>query len=113
MSAGGDYRQIGSHVSAYMGSDTGKGIKDKKRGNVIIDAKNIDVINNITTKDTTESTYFKQKGLTVSASNSLVDGAKGVQNMVEAGKEVQSDRARAMAALSAVSKVLCFFKLFA
>tara|TARA_R110000787_G_scaffold53230_20_gene124931 strand:- start:27257 stop:28879 length:1623 start_codon:yes stop_codon:yes gene_type:complete len=102
--AGGTYQQTGSNLVAGMGADSDKDIQDANRGNTVIRAKdiNIDSVKNIYTNQSAQK--FKQSGLTVSVSNSLVDNIKSIDRLIDAGGDTDSTRMKGMAGIAATLK---------
>jgi len=102
--AGGTYQQTGSNLVAGMGADSDKDIQDANRGNTVIRAKdiNIDSVKSIYTNQSAQK--FKQSGLTVSVSNSLVDNIKSIDRLIDAGGDTDSTRMKGMAGIAATLK---------
>nr|WP_181717453.1 filamentous hemagglutinin N-terminal domain-containing protein [Psychrobacter sp.]QJS05835.1 filamentous hemagglutinin, adhesin, hemagglutination activity domain [Psychrobacter sp.] len=105
ITAGGKYQQTGSNLIAGMGADSDKDFKDPNRGNTVVRAKSI-TIDSVKDVYTNQSeTKFKQSGLTVSVSNSLIDSAKSIDALVDAGGNTQSVRMKGMAGAAGLLKV--------
>ena len=108
INAGGSYQQTGSNLIAGMGADSDKYINDalnnSSRGNTIVGAKeiNIDSVKDVYTNQSEQK--FKQSGLTVSVSNSLIDSAKAIDSLVDAGGNTDSMRMKGMAAVAGALK---------
>ncbi|WP_218690405.1 hemagglutinin repeat-containing protein [Psychrobacter sp. BF1] len=105
ITAGGKYQQTGSNLIAGMGADSDKDINSTERGNTIVRAKqiNIDSVKDVYTNQSEET--FKQSGLTVSVSNSLIDSAQSIDALVDAGGNTQSVRMKGMAGAAGLLKV--------
>jgi len=114
ISAGGTYQQTGSNIVAGMGADSEKDINDalnnSSRGNTIVGAKeiNIDSVKDVYTNQSEQK--FKQSGLTVSVSNSLIDSAKAIDSLVDAGGNTESARMKGMAGVAGALKVKALAK---
>ena len=108
--AGGTYQQTGSNLVAGMGADSDKDITDPDRGNTVVRAKqiNIDSVTDIETNQSEQKS--KQSGLTVSVSNSLLDNAKAIDSLVDAGGNTDSARMKGMAAVAGALKVKALAK---
>lgn len=104
INAGGSYQQTGSNLIAGMGADSDKYINSTERGNTVIRAKqiNIDSVKDVYTNQS--ESKFKQSGLTVSVSNSLIDSAKAIDSLVDAGGNTDSMRMKGMAAVAGALK---------
>ena len=102
--AGGTYQQTGSNLVAGMGADSNKDITDSDRGNTVVRAKQINIDNVMDVYTNQSEQKFKQSGLTVSVSNSLVDNAKSIDNLINAGGNTGSTRMKGMAAVAGVLK---------
>lgn len=104
INAGGSYQQTGSNLIAGMGADSDKYINSTERGNTVIRAKqiNIDSVKDVYTNQSEQK--FKQSGLTVSVSNSLIDSAKAIDSLVDAGGNTDSMRMKGMAAVAGALK---------
>ena len=102
--AGNHYQQTGSNVVAGMGEDTGKGLTDTNRGNVGIKAKAIDIDNAMDVYTNQSEEKFKQSGLTVSVSNSLIDNANSINGLADAAGNTSSTRMKGMAAVTGILK---------
>ena len=87
-----------------MGDDSRLDINDPNRGNTVIRAKqiNMDSVKDVYTNQSEQK--FKQSGLTVSVSNSLVDSAKSIDNLIDAGGNTGSTRMKGMASVAAALK---------
>ena len=108
--AGRNYQQTGSNIVAGMGADSNKDITDPDRGNTVIRAQNIDIDNVMDVYTNQSEQKFKQSGLTVSVSNSLVDNAKSIDRLVDAGGDTDSMRMKGMAGVAAVLKTKALAK---
>ena len=110
ISAGGKYQQTGSNIIAGMGADSDKDISPTDRGNTVIRAKtiNIDSVKDVYTNQS--ETKFKQSGLTVSVSNSLVDSVKSIDSLDDAGGNTDSTRMKSMAAIAGALKAKALAK---
>ncbi|KAA0925445.1 filamentous hemagglutinin N-terminal domain-containing protein [Psychrobacter sp. ANT_H56B] len=110
ISAGGKYQQTGSNIIAGMGADSDKDISPTDRGNTVIRAKtiNIDSVKDVYTNQS--ETKFKQSGLTVSVSNSLVDSAKSIDSLIDAGGNTDNVRMKGMAGVAGALKVKALAK---
>ncbi len=102
--AGHTYQQTGSNLVAGMGADTGKYIKDANRGNTVVRAQDINIDNNINVTTSQSEQKFKQTGLTVSVSNSLVDNVNAIRDLEEAAGNTGSTRMKGIAAISGLLK---------
>ena len=104
INAGGSYQQTGSNLIAGMGADSDKDINSTERGNTVVRAKqiNIDSVKDVYTNQSEQK--FKQSGLTVSVSNSLIDSAKAIDSLVDAGGNTDSMRMKGMAAVAGALK---------
>ena len=104
INAGGSYQQTGSNLIAGMGADSDKDNDSTERGNTIVRAKqiNIDSVKDVYTNQSEQK--FKQSGLTVSVSNSLIDSAKAIDSLVDAGGNTDSMRMKGMAAVAGALK---------
>ena len=102
--AGHTYQQTGSNLVAGMGADTGKDINSADRGNTVIRAQDINIDNNINVTTTQSEQKFKQTGLTVSVSNSLVDNVNAIRDLEEAAGNTGSTRMKGIAAISGLLK---------
>ena len=102
--AGGTYQQTGSNLVAGMGADSNKDITDPDRGNTVVRAKQINIDNTMDVYTNQSEQKFKQSGFTVSVTNSLVDNAKSIDNLIDAGGNTQSTRMKGMAAVAGVLK---------
>ena len=74
------------------------------RGNAIIQAKDIDIDNAMDAYSNQSEEKFKKSGLSVSVSNSIVDSAKSIDNLVDAAGNTSSTRMKGMAAVSGALK---------
>ena len=108
--AGNHYQQTGSNVIAGMGADTETGTPDANRGNVAIKAKDIDIDNAMDVYTNQSEESFKKSGITVSVSNSLIDGAKSIDALTDAAGNTDSNRMKGMAAVSGALKVRALAK---
>lgn len=104
ITAGGSYQQTGSNIIAGMGQDSSLDINDPNRGNTVIRAKSINIDNVLDVTTNQSETKFKQSGLTVSVSNSLVDSAKSINSLVDASGNTDSTRMKGMAAVAGALK---------
>ena len=102
--AGGTYQQTGSNLVAGMGADSNKDITDSDRGNTVVRAKQINIDNTMDVYTNQSEQKFKQSGFTVSVTNSLVDNAKSIDNLIDAGGNTGSTRMKGMAAVAGVLK---------
>ena len=108
--AGGTYQQTGSNLVAGMGADSNKDITDPDRGNTVVRAKQINIDNTMDVYTNQSEQKFKQSGLTVAVTNSLVDNAKSIDNLVDAGGNTGSTRMKGMAGVAAVLKTKALAK---
>ena len=110
INAGGNYQQTGSNLIAGMGADSDKYINSTERGNTVVRAKqiNIDSVKDIYTNQSEQK--FKQSGLTVSVSNSLIDSAKAIDSLVDTGGNTDSVRMKGMAGVAGALKVRALAK---
>ena len=110
ITAGRNYQQTGSNLIAGMGADSDKDLNDPNRGNTVIHAKdiNIDSVKNIYTNQSEQK--FKQSGLTVLVSNSLVDNIKSIDRLIDAGSDTDSTRMKGMAGIAATLKTKALAK---
>ena len=108
--AGRNYQQTGSNIVAGMGADSNKDINSADRGNTVIRAQNINIDNTMDVYTNQSEQKFKQSGLTVSVSNSVVDNAKSIDRLVDAGGNTQSTRMKGMAAVAGVLKTKALTK---
>ena len=108
--AGRNYQQTGSNLIAGMGNDSSLDINDANRGNTVVRAKqiNIDSVKDIYTNQSEQK--FKQSGLTVSVSNSLIDSAKAIDSLVDTGGNTDSVRMKGMAGVAGALKVRALAK---
>ena len=102
--AGRNYQQTGSNIVAGMGADSNKDINSADRGNTVIRAQNINIDNTMDVYTNQSEQKFKQSGLTVAVSNSLVDNAKSIDRLIDAGSDTQSTRMKGMAGVAATLK---------
>ena len=110
ITAGGKYQQTGSNLIAGMGADSDKDFKDPNRGNTVVRAKSI-TIDSVKDVYTNQSeTKSKTSGLTVAVSNSLVDSAKSINSLVDAGGSTDSTRMKGMAGVAGALKVKALAK---
>ncbi|WP_201586079.1 hemagglutinin repeat-containing protein [Psychrobacter jeotgali] len=93
-----------------MGEDTDKAISDPNRGNAIIRAQDINIDNALDIETNQSEQKSKTSGLTVSVSNSLIDSAKAIDNLVDAGGNTDSTRMKGMAAVSGLLKARAITK---
>ncbi|WP_201599111.1 two-partner secretion domain-containing protein, partial [Psychrobacter vallis] len=110
ITAGRNYQQTGSNLIAGMGADSDKDLNDPNRGNTVVRAKqiNIDNVMDVTTNQSEQK--FKQSGLTVSVSNSLVDNIKSIDRLIDAGSDTDSTRMKGMAGIAATLKTKALAK---
>jgi filamentous hemagglutinin len=108
--AGGTYQQTGSNLVAGMGADSNKDITDPDRGNTVVRAKQINIDNVMDVYTNQSEQKFKQSGLTVAVTNSLVDNAKSINNLIDAGGNTGSTRMKGMAAVAGVLKTKALAK---
>lgn len=108
--AGNHYQQTGSDVIAGMGEDSSKDIVSGERGNVVIKAKDIDIDNSMDVYSNQSEQQFKQSGLTVSVSNSLIDTSKSIKNLINAADNTDNKRMQSMAAVSAALKTKALYQ---
>lgn len=108
--ADGKYQQTGSNLIAGMGADSDKDISPTDRGNTVIRAKTINIgsVKDVYTNQS--ETKFKQSGLTVSVFNSLVDSAKSIDSLIEAGGNTDNVRMKGMAGVAGALKVKALAK---
>lgn len=97
--AGRNYQQTGSNLIAGTGTDTQDALNNSNRGNVVVRAQDIDIDNNMNVTTNQSEQKFKQTGLTVSVSNSLVDNVNTIKNLEEATGNTRSTRMKGMAAI--------------
>ena len=110
ITAGGKYQQTGSNLIAGMGADSDKDFKDPTRGNTVVRAKSI-TIDSVKDVYTNQSeTKSKTSALTVSVSNSLIDSAKSINSLVDAGGNTDSVRMKGMAGVAGALKVKALAK---
>ena len=105
ITAGGKYQQTGSNLVAGMGADSDKDISSPDRGNTVVRAKEINIDNAMDVYTNQSESKFKQSGLTVSVSNSLVDSAQSINSLVDAGGNTDSVRMKGMAGIAAALKI--------
>lgn len=110
ISAGGKYQQTGSNLIAGMGADSDKDFKDPNRGNTVVRAKSITIDNALDVYTNQSETKSKTSGLTVSVSNSLIDSAKSINSLVDAGGNTDSVRMKGMAGVAGALKVKALAK---
>ncbi len=108
--AGRNYQQTGSNIVAGMGADTGADINAADRGNTVIRAQNINIDNTMDVYTNQSEQKFKQSGLTVAVSNNLVDNAKSIDRLIDAGGNTQSTRMKGMAGVATVLKTKALAK---
>ncbi|WP_372863080.1 hemagglutinin repeat-containing protein [Psychrobacter sp.] len=87
-----------------MGDDSRLDINDPNRGNTVIRAQDINIDNVMDVYTNQSEQKFKQSGLTVSVSNSLIDSAKSIDNLIDAGGNTGSTRMKGMASVAAALK---------
>ena len=114
ITAGGKYQQTGSNLIAGMGDDTDKDINDvldnSSRGNTVVRAKSIDIDSVKDVYTNQSESKFKQSGLTVSVSNSLVDSAQSINALVGASSNTDSVRMKGMAGVAGALKAKALAK---
>jgi len=110
ITAGGKYQQTGSNLIAGMGDDSDKDFKDPNRGNTVVRAKSINIDNAMDVYTNQSEQKSKQSGMTVSVSNSLVDSAKSINALVDAGGNTDSVRMKGMAGVAGAFKVKALAK---
>ena len=110
ITAGGKYQQTGSNLIAGMGDDSDKDFKDLNRGNTVVRAKSINIDNAMDVYTNQSEQKSKQSGMTVSVSNSLVDSAKSINALVDAGGNTDSVRMKGMAGVAGAFKVKALAK---
>ncbi len=108
--AGGTYQQTGSNLIAGMGNDSSLNINDANRGNTVVRAKSINIDNALDIYTNQSESKFKQSGLTVSVSNSLIDNAKAIDSLIDAGGNTESVRMKGMAGVAGALKVRALAK---
>ena len=112
--AGGSYQQTGSNIIAGMGADSDKDTSNisnaTDRGNTVILAKDINIDNVMDVHTNQSEQKFKQTGLSVAISNSLVDSAKSINSLVDAGGNTDSTRMKGMAAAAGLMKAKALAK---
>ena len=108
--AGRNYQQTGSNIVAGMGADSNKDINSADRGNTVIRAQSINIDNTMDVYTNQSEQKFKQSGLTVAVSNSLVDNAKSIDRLVDAGGDTDSMRMKGMAGVAATLKTKALAK---
>ena len=112
--AGGSYQQTGSNIIAGMGADSDKDTSNisnaTDRGNTVIRAKDINIDNIMDVHTNQSEQKFKQTGLSVAISNSLVDSAKSINSLVDAGGNTDSTRMKGMAAAAGLMKAKALAK---
>lgn len=104
INAGGSYHQAGSNLIAGMGSDSSLDINGANRGNTVVRAQEINIDNALNVYANQSEQKFKQSGLTVSVSNSLIDNAKAIDSLVDAAGNTDSVRMKGMAAVAGALK---------
>ncbi|WP_201586089.1 hemagglutinin repeat-containing protein [Psychrobacter jeotgali] len=87
-----------------MGNDSSLDSNDANRGNTVVRAKKINIDNALNVYTNQSESKFKQSGLTVSVSNSLIDSAKDIDSLVDAGGNTDSVRMKGMAAVAGALK---------
>ena len=110
ITAGGKYQQTGSNLIAGMGDDSDKDFRDPNRGNTVVRAKSINIDNAMDVYTNQSEQKSKQRGMTVSVSNSLVDSAKSINALVDAGGNTDSVRMKGMAGVAGALKVKALAK---
>ena len=110
ITAGGNYQQTGSNLIAGMRDDSDKDFKDPNRGNTVVRAKSINIDNALDIYTNHSEQKSKQSGMTVSVSNSLVDSAKSINALVDAGGNTDSVRMKGMAGVAGALKVKALAK---
>ncbi|WP_348549622.1 hemagglutinin repeat-containing protein [Psychrobacter sp. KFRI-CH2-11] len=114
INAGGTYQQTGSNLIAGMGADTDKDINadanDPNRGNTVVRAQDINIDNALDIYKNQSESKFKQTGLTVSVSNSLIDSARAIDDLAEAAGNTESVRMKGMASAAGLLKVKALAK---
>ncbi len=114
INAGGTYQQTGSSIVAGLGADSSEKINDaldnSSRGNVVVRAQDINIDNVMDVYTNQSEQKFKQSGLTVSVSNSLIDSAKSIDNLIDAGGNTGSTRMKGMAGVAAGLKAKALAK---
>lgn len=93
-----------------MGADSILDINDPDRGNTVVRAKEINIDNALNVYTNQSETRFKQSGLTVSVSNSLIDSAKSINSLIDAGGNTESVRMKGMAGVAGALKVKALAK---
>jgi len=81
--AGNHIQQTGSNVIAGIGDRQSVDSSDTERGNVVYRAKAVDIDNEMDKYTNQSEQKFKQSGLTVSVSNSLVDSAQNIDRLID------------------------------
>jgi len=99
--AGNHIQQTGSNVIAGIGDRQSVDSSDTERGNVVYRAKAVDIDNEMDKYTNQSEQKFKQSGLTVSVSNSLVDSAQNIDRLIDAAGNTSSQRMKGLAAISA------------
>lgn len=88
ITAGNDYKQVGSNVLA-------------PQGDIDISAKKIDIIEAQNTSLNTTETKFKQSGITLALSSPVISAVQTAQHMAEAAGETKDARMQALAGATA------------
>ncbi|SUD90596.1 two-partner secretion domain-containing protein [Psychrobacter phenylpyruvicus] len=99
--AGNHIQQTGSNVIAGIGDRQSVDSTDTERGNVVYRAKAVDIDNEMDKYTNQSEQKFKQSGLTVSVSSSLVDSAQNIDRLIDAAGNTSSQRMKGLAAISA------------
>ena len=94
-------QQTASNVIAGIGNRQSVDSSDTERGNVVYQAKAVDIDNAMDKYTNQSEQKFKQSGLTVSVSNSLVDSAQNIDRLIDAANNTSSPRMKGLAAISA------------
>ena len=96
LKAGEAYQQTGSQVLA-LGQGTG--------GDISINAKTVNIDAARNTSTSSETTNFKQEGVTVSLSVPLINALQSLQQTADAGSKSKDSRMQALAAATAAMTV--------
>ena len=110
INAGGSYQQTGSNLIAGMGTDSDNVMSDPNRGNTVIRAKQINIDSALDVYTNQSQSKSKQSGLTVSVSNSLIDNAKAIDSLIDAGGNTESVRMKGMAGVAGALKTKALAK---
>ncbi len=110
ISAGGKYQQTGSNLIAGMGADSSLDINDPNRGNTVVRAQEINIDNALNVYTNQSEQKFKQSGLSISVSNSLIDSAQSIGSLVGASSNTESVRMKGMAGVAGALKVKALAK---